>query len=265
MGGFVYYGPDKYGNISRCVVSSDGIKRLLEYKPELIPDISEDEIRDKSKADGLAKAILFIQVGWFCINCLSRLIQHLPLTLLEVSTFAHALCSLSVYILWWNKPLNVQEPTVIPYPNLYRMDDRTGNMVEIEMTVVEDFGGIPHSSIAGVWIAVGVMYGIPHLSAWNAAFPTHTEQVLWRVASCLVAGTPVFLFTFIVILAFAEMGFVADRLNASWLATILIMTSPVIYFPASLYLIAESLRQLFHLTPESFLLPVWSNYVPHFS
>jgi hypothetical protein len=30
--------------------------------------------------------------------------------LLELNTFAHAVCALAIYIAWWNKPLDVEEP-----------------------------------------------------------------------------------------------------------------------------------------------------------
>ncbi|KAL8940610.1 MAG: hypothetical protein Q9216_002723 [Gyalolechia sp. 2 TL-2023] len=66
---------------------------------EVIPFVSEDEIWDKT--------------AWFCAQCIARIAQGMPVSLLELNTFAHAVCALLVYILWWNKPLDVQEPTVI--------------------------------------------------------------------------------------------------------------------------------------------------------
>lgn len=37
----------------------------------------------------------------------------MPISLLELNTFAHAICALLVYVLWGNKPLDVYKPTVI--------------------------------------------------------------------------------------------------------------------------------------------------------
>lgn len=90
-----------------CLTSQD--KELK----DVIPFVSEDAIWDKSKANGLAKAIVCIQAAWFCAQCIARLGQGMPVSLLELNTFAHAICALLVYVLWWDKPLDVSEPTVI--------------------------------------------------------------------------------------------------------------------------------------------------------
>jgi len=81
---------------------------------DLLPGISETQIRDKSKASGLAKTLVCIQAAWFCMQCIVRLTQGLTISLLELNTFAHALCAFIVYILWWNKPLDIEESTPIP-------------------------------------------------------------------------------------------------------------------------------------------------------
>ncbi|KAK6538135.1 hypothetical protein TWF694_011017 [Orbilia ellipsospora] len=78
-----------------------------------LPDIDPDDIKDKSKADGLAKVLVILQAGWFLVQTLARLAQHLPISLIEVNTMGHVLCALIVYILWWHKPREVGEPTVL--------------------------------------------------------------------------------------------------------------------------------------------------------
>ena len=94
-------------SILNCLTSRD--KELR----QVVPFISEGEIWDKSKANSLAKSIVCIQAIWFCAQCVARLGQGMPVSLLELNTFAHAICALLVYVLWWDKPLDVQEPTVI--------------------------------------------------------------------------------------------------------------------------------------------------------
>ena len=96
-----------------ALLTPQGVRFLLNHAPHLIPDISAKEIMDRSKADGLAKALLVWQVLWFCINCGSRLAQRLPLSLLEVTTIAHGASTLITYCFWWKKPFNVSEPIVI--------------------------------------------------------------------------------------------------------------------------------------------------------
>ena len=90
-----------------CLISQDKDLR------EVLPFLTEGEIWDKSKANSLAKTIVCVQAAWFCTQCIARLGQGMPISLLELNTFAHAICALLVYVLWWNKPLDVHEPTVI--------------------------------------------------------------------------------------------------------------------------------------------------------
>ena len=95
------------------VVTSRGFKILLNHEAYIIPDVSIEEVRDKSKASSLAKALLIWQVLWFCMAGLTRLVQHLPLSLFEVMTFAHGVCTLMACFLWWSKPKDVNEHIVI--------------------------------------------------------------------------------------------------------------------------------------------------------
>ena len=86
---------------------------IMKYFPHLIANIPEEAILDRAQSNGLSKAPLIVQVGWFCTNCASRLIQALLLSLLEVSTASHAFCTLLTYFVWWSKPLNVPAPIII--------------------------------------------------------------------------------------------------------------------------------------------------------
>jgi hypothetical protein len=70
-------------------------------------------ISDKSNADPLAKVFVCIQATWYLLQYMSRLVGHLPITLLETNTLAHALCALTIYVLWWSKPLDIKDPTVV--------------------------------------------------------------------------------------------------------------------------------------------------------
>ncbi|KAM7187470.1 hypothetical protein V8F33_011210 [Rhypophila sp. PSN 637] len=78
-----------------------------------LPDISKESILDKSKADALAKALVITQATWMILQCVMRLANKLPLTTLELTTLAHAICALLTYVFWWEKLLDVTEPILM--------------------------------------------------------------------------------------------------------------------------------------------------------
>jgi len=107
-----------------------GVSVALKVRPEIFEHLLVNDVLDKSKASPLAKAIVCCQALWFCLQCIGRLAESLPISLLEVSpgpvpggyctsnatklnTFMHALFALTIYIQWWHKPLDIEESTMI--------------------------------------------------------------------------------------------------------------------------------------------------------
>ncbi|PSS08908.1 hypothetical protein PHLCEN_2v3398 [Hermanssonia centrifuga] len=398
MGGFVFdasaepkFLPNSY---TRAVLTPEGLQELLKHDPELIPDLSDEVIMDKSKADGLAKGLLLLQAFWFCINCLSRLAQSLPLSLLEVTTLAHALCTLFTYILWWHKPLSIREPTLIsgdrareicafmwmasrieqyhlfgvttftgpseldiamgPYEKNQQMasvlasqltsspwDRLPRDMAALHSRINPDSNFPRYSkhkvrqlleSTSGAWYSrhwraymekvsltpvdkerwalaskaflrydpttsstqlvtaetqshgeIGLdesepevpikpflaaalltaVYGAPHIAAWNAPFPSHLQQVLWHSAAVVVTITGTL--ASILGLALGDTGITIIDFFKDIIVRSLILILPILYTISSAYLIVESFIQLSHLPPETYQIPSWSNYIPHFS
>jgi hypothetical protein len=95
----------------RLTLTAHGV--VLLAKSGLLPDLDEREIKDKSKTDGLAKALVLLQASWMLLQTLSRMAAHIPTSLLEVNTIGHILCAFVVYLLWWNKPREIHEPIVL--------------------------------------------------------------------------------------------------------------------------------------------------------
>lgn len=98
-------------NAQRLTLTPQGLLLLRECG--LVPHIEEREIRDKGNSDGLAKAIVCFQAGWLIVQCIARLAYSLPVTLLEVNTIGHVVCAMFIYALWWQKPREIEEPTII--------------------------------------------------------------------------------------------------------------------------------------------------------
>ena len=125
MGGFAFYEsydddtPKTFFEISTspsCAVDVpkfDTLVYIMKHFPHIITDMPEEDILDRAASSSLSKALLIVQVAWFCTNCASRLFQRLPLSLLEVSTAAHGFCTLLTYFVWWSKPMNVTTPTLL--------------------------------------------------------------------------------------------------------------------------------------------------------
>jgi hypothetical protein len=88
----------------------DHVKRGMLKLEEVI---SQEEIMDKGKADWLVKCMLGFQVLWLSTQCVARAIQHLPITPLEISTLAYVPFVLLVLWFWWDKPYNIDVPTLI--------------------------------------------------------------------------------------------------------------------------------------------------------
>ncbi|KAK1976755.1 hypothetical protein LZ30DRAFT_733762 [Colletotrichum cereale] len=114
MGGFVVDLPSADNQddaVRRVTVTPEGI-RLLSFVGKL-PDIHESQIQDKSKADWMAKSLVCIQAGWMVTQVIGRLIKKLPVSLLEINTCGHVACAVLLYLLWWSKPFDVMDPTVL--------------------------------------------------------------------------------------------------------------------------------------------------------
>jgi hypothetical protein len=100
-------------NAERLILAPTGLVAFAGLEPDLIPDISDEQIRDKSKADTFTKSLVCIQATWFIVQVVGRLSTNLPISLLEMNTFLHALCCLLIYMAWWDKPLDIEEPALI--------------------------------------------------------------------------------------------------------------------------------------------------------
>jgi hypothetical protein len=104
--------PDKlFGDTNRLTLTATGTLLLAECG--LLPDLSTDDIKDKNKADSLAKILVITQATWMLVQTVGRRVVSLPITLLEVHTVAHVVCAIIMYICWWHKPRQVTSPTLI--------------------------------------------------------------------------------------------------------------------------------------------------------
>jgi len=58
---------------NRLTLTESGVLFLAKYCPEVLPDLSCEQINDQSKANGLTKSLICLQALWFCVQCVAWL------------------------------------------------------------------------------------------------------------------------------------------------------------------------------------------------
>ncbi|MCJ1248821.1 hypothetical protein MMC30_006041 [Trapelia coarctata] len=111
MGGFCAEIGFMHDTLTRVNVTTEGL--LVMARNGQFVAISGDSIRDKSKADLLAKGLVIFQVLWLAGQAIERKVAGYPVTLLEIHTLVHIVCALCMFALWLYKPFNVRDPTVV--------------------------------------------------------------------------------------------------------------------------------------------------------
>jgi hypothetical protein len=72
-----------------------------------------ETIRDKSKADSIARLVTLLQVSWFVAQCIMRTAHGLPLSQLESLTLSYIPLSGVTYIFWRHKPNDILMPSIV--------------------------------------------------------------------------------------------------------------------------------------------------------
>ena len=138
MGGFMLF----EGDNPKGVMTPDIFKELLEEKKIEFPNVTVEEIEDRSKSDGFSKMIALGQTLWFVAQCIARRAQHLDLTLVELLTLSLAVLNGVMYFLWWNKPMDVRcsvRVYLLDKSYMPNMSDETESNIDIfgEFRVIE--------------------------------------------------------------------------------------------------------------------------------
>ncbi|KAJ6449587.1 hypothetical protein C8R45DRAFT_1084219 [Mycena sanguinolenta] len=246
---------------------------------EAIRNVNEEDIMDKSKGDALSKSVALLQGLWFTVQCLARAHQRLAITQFEVATLAFAIVNIFIWLLWWDKPLNVERPIVVGPPTAPDTQARAA----VQWPISLQFEGLlwelpayeyhPLSSVAvpSFWSSnddivgedmllltlVGALFGAIHCAAWNAGFPTPVEMWIWRTSSLVITAMPGLAW-----LVFAMI--VAGRFDtvATVSGEFVIKASPL-YIAGRAILVVLPLIGLRSLPPSAFVDVNWSNYILH--
>ncbi|GAW17372.1 hypothetical protein ANO14919_068290 [Xylariales sp. No.14919] len=111
MGGFRVDVSSIHDELESMAITPAGLQYLARHGHFI--DLPKSAIQDKSKADNLAKVIVCLQVAWLIVQCIGRKVNDLPIALLELHVLAHVVSALFLYAIWFRKPLNVEESTMV--------------------------------------------------------------------------------------------------------------------------------------------------------
>ncbi|KAJ7073038.1 hypothetical protein C8F01DRAFT_1300934 [Mycena amicta] len=264
----------------------------------MIRETKIEDIMNGSKGDTLSKGVALCQTLWFLIQCLARVTQHIPVTQLEVATLAFAVLNIFTWLLWWDKPLDVQQPIVLLVAREEPLSPRNsepwrGDFLDQFLGAImpgyyPDFEPGSCTAVPTFWAnadnarpefgvglimecLVGVLFGCIHCAAWNAHFSSDIEKWMWRSSALAVAALPLvlsLLFMWIAVIILV-MGVVAvAELEATNIRRktpipkILVVVVPI-YLVARLFLIMLPFTALRHLPPAVFMDVDWTVYIPH--
>jgi hypothetical protein len=118
-------------------------------------------------------------------------------------------------------------------------------------------------------IALPIVYGSVHLTAWNFNFPSRVEQIMWRAACIIIAGGVLGWCMAVIITAvtFMVVGFCISL--EGWIHEVEVLAGlpflglAALYFGARLFIIVESFISIRRLPLGVFVTVHWANYIPH--
>jgi hypothetical protein len=107
---------------------------------------------------------------------------------------------------------------------------------------------------------VTMAFGGVHTIAWSFSFPSHAEQILWRISSIAITGIP---------LAFASIRYmvVIRKLKLHYSIEFILGSTAMLlvylYAITRLILLVLSLTTLRSLPPSAFETVRWTTFFPH--
>jgi len=121
-------------------------------------------------------------------------------------------------------------------------------------------------------VGIPIIYGAFHLLGWHTQFPTTTERLLWRIATVGVASSgaaiffpifPIFLIPAAVLYWKGSLSKKSEKILRVFFHLVVFRLIPFLYMIGSTYLFVESIRQLWYLPPDAFVVASWTYYFPH--
>ncbi|KAE8156568.1 hypothetical protein BDV40DRAFT_293432 [Aspergillus tamarii] len=177
----------------------------------------QNNIEDKGKANNIAKAIVVCQAMWLLVQLIGRKSAGLPVTILEAHVAIQVLYSVTMYLFWWSKPLNVAMPIPIPLneghtqgsylkspsTGIFRgqsfitESQSNGTFIHMFFRATYDSSVMIQPTVEFVAVFFGIVNISLHATLWNSYFPTSIERLLWHLSAVGMGLVP--LFTYLII------------------------------------------------------------------
>ncbi|KAK3173513.1 hypothetical protein OEA41_006843 [Lepraria neglecta] len=123
---------------------------LIDWDDHALWGLSEENIRDKSNADGTAKLLAVGQVSWFVAQSIMRGAHTLPLSQLETMTLSYIPLVALTYFFWWVKPKDVMTPSVVDLPDMLSWQKSTFESMAVS-SVFDNEGMGKQDSLWTIW------------------------------------------------------------------------------------------------------------------
>ena len=261
-----------------------------------VPDTSAEELNDRSKGDALVKGLACLHIIWLIVQILARGIEGLAITQLEIMILGFSACALLIYFLLFHKPQDVKVPIYIDVPGVLTR----GQIIQlaarspVATLMVKQFWlhGVAIRAMAnnifpwtpGIRFQLpylmkepvflnphligigggGAIFGGIHVAAWNFAFPTPVERLLWRVSATYLVAIPMvgaIIYCFVQHVTRKSPG-TSDTITDKITRPIGRVAIPL-YLLARLYLLVEVFRCLAYPPPSIFQDVGWPSMIPH--
>ena len=288
------------GNVNRFQRSSKSFDagHVLDFQQadwvHRLRETREATVLDLAKSDGFTKLATCVQALWLLTQVISRWIQGLSATLLEISSIAFVVCGMLAYGAWWKRPQDCMSPIIFDCSEQEfhaskeaRIFGSGDDNVSILRTTRESFAWIqPRSrgltAVLCISYLTSSLFAAIHAAAWNYPFPTTTEKHLWRlsVLACLLLpglvlsafGIGAYKFSIEEVDTCTHVLFrrpwrllLRFRLR-DCVATLLLLTvyiGSVLYVAVRLFMIIETFISFRALPSSAFQSVSWSGLIPH--
>jgi len=110
-------------------------------------------------------------------------------------------------------------------------------------------------------IVIAMVFGGIHCVAWSFQFPSHAEQLLWRVSSLTITCVPA-----LDSLVIGVIGTYAQKSGGDWAARtlfVILILAVVPYIFARITLLVLPFMALRSLSPAAYQTVQWTTFIPH--